>query len=65
MAENNISGELTGRPSGERILPGLEEAGAFVVAPHACRLWFRYHQTFADLLQLELLSAMVADAAQS
>ena len=32
----------------------LEQAGAFVAAVDARRSWFRYHQLFADLLQLEL-----------
>jgi LuxR family transcriptional regulator, maltose regulon positive regulatory protein len=45
---------LTGGSGGERILQDLEEAGAFVVALDARRSWFRYHQLFADLLQLEL-----------
>src|SRR5260370_315319 len=35
-------------------LPELEQAGAFVVSLDARRSWFRYHQMFADLLQLEL-----------
>jgi LuxR family maltose regulon positive regulatory protein len=45
---------LTGRSGGERILQDLEQAGAFVVSLDAGRSWFRYHQLFADLLQLEL-----------
>jgi LuxR family transcriptional regulator, maltose regulon positive regulatory protein len=45
---------LTGRSGGERILQDLEQAGAFVVSLDAHRSWFRYHQLFADLLQLEL-----------
>jgi LuxR family maltose regulon positive regulatory protein len=53
-----ISGELADLLSagsgGERILQDLEEAGAFVVALDSRRSWFRYHQLFADLLQLEL-----------
>jgi LuxR family maltose regulon positive regulatory protein len=53
-----ISGELadllTGRSGGERILQDLEQAGAFVVSLDTARSWFRYHQMFADLLQLEL-----------
>ena len=53
-----VNGELadllTGTPGGERILQDLEEAGAFVVSVDARRSWFRYHQMFADLLQLEL-----------
>ena len=53
-----VSGELadalTGGSGGERILQDLEEANAFVVALDAARSWFRYHQLFADLLQLEL-----------
>jgi LuxR family transcriptional regulator, maltose regulon positive regulatory protein len=49
-----LADALTGRPGGERILQDLERAGAFVVSLDACRSWFRYHQLFADLLQLEL-----------
>ena len=56
-----VSGELadllTGGSGGERILQDLEEAGAFVVSLDARRSWFRYHQLFADLLQLELRRA--------
>jgi LuxR family maltose regulon positive regulatory protein len=53
-----VNGELadllTGEADGERILQDLEEAGAFVVSVDARRSWFRYHQMFAELLQLEL-----------
>jgi LuxR family transcriptional regulator, maltose regulon positive regulatory protein len=53
-----LSGELadllTGGSGGERILQDLEDVGAFVVSLDARRSWFRYHQLFADLLQLEL-----------
>jgi LuxR family transcriptional regulator, maltose regulon positive regulatory protein len=49
-----LAGLLTGEAGGERILQDLEEAGAFVVSVDARRSWFRYHQMFADLLQLEL-----------
>jgi LuxR family transcriptional regulator, maltose regulon positive regulatory protein len=45
---------LTGGSGGERVLQRLEEAGAFVISLDARRSWFRYHQLFADLLQLEL-----------
>jgi len=45
---------LTGSSGGERILQDLEQAGAFVVSLDAHRSWFRYHQLFADLLDLEL-----------
>ena len=48
---------LTGSSGGERILQDLEQAGAFVVSLDARRSWFRYHQLFADLLQLELRRA--------
>src|SRR6201996_4136893 len=55
---DRISGKLadllTGGSGGERILQDLEEANAFVVSVDAARSWFRYHQLFADLLQLEL-----------
>jgi LuxR family transcriptional regulator, maltose regulon positive regulatory protein len=60
-----ISGELadllTHGPGGERILQDLDEAGAFVVSLDARRSWFRYHQLFADLLQLELRRAEPAE----
>ena len=49
-----LADALTGRSGGERILQGLEEANAFVVAVDERRSWFRYHRLFADLLQLEL-----------
>jgi LuxR family maltose regulon positive regulatory protein len=48
---------LTGSSGGERILQDLEQADAFVVSLDAGRTWFRYHQLFADLLQLELRRA--------
>ena len=48
---------LRGRSGGERILQELEQAGAFVVSVDAHRSWFRYHQLFAELLQLELRSS--------
>lgn len=53
-----VNGELadllTGDGGGERVLQDLEEANAFVVSLDPARSWFRYHQLFADLLQLEL-----------
>ena len=49
-----LADTLTGRSGGERILQDLEQAGAFVVSLDAHRSWFRYHQLFADMLQLEL-----------
>jgi ATP/maltotriose-dependent transcriptional regulator MalT len=55
---DRVSGELadllTGGTGSERMLYDLEQAGAFVVSLDARRTWFRYHQMFADLLQLEL-----------
>jgi LuxR family transcriptional regulator, maltose regulon positive regulatory protein len=45
---------LTGGSGAERMLQDLEEANAFVVSLDAARSRFRYHQLFADLLQLEL-----------
>ena len=48
---------LTGGSGGERVLQDLEQAGAFVVSLDGRRSWFRYHQLFADLLQLELRRA--------
>jgi len=53
-----VNGELasllTGDQGAERVLQDLEQAGAFVVSLDANRTWFRYHQMFAGLLQLEL-----------
>jgi LuxR family transcriptional regulator, maltose regulon positive regulatory protein len=49
-----LADALTGGAGGERVLQDLERAGAFVVSLDASRTWFRYHQLFADLLQLEL-----------
>jgi LuxR family maltose regulon positive regulatory protein len=53
-----VNGELAdllaGGSGGERVLQQLEQANTFVVALDARRSWFRYHQLFADLLQLEL-----------
>ena len=45
---------LTGNAGSERILQDLEDANAFVSSLDVSRSWFRYHQLFADLLQLEL-----------
>ena len=60
-----VNGELadllTGGSGGERVLQQLEEAGAFVVSLDARRSWFRYHQLFADLLQLELRASASAE----
>ena len=62
---DRVNGELadllTGGSGGERVLQQLEEAGAFVVSLDARRSWFRYHQLFADLLQLELRGTGPAD----
>jgi LuxR family transcriptional regulator, maltose regulon positive regulatory protein len=56
-----VNGELarllTGDEGAERILQDLEHAGSFVVSLDGERTWFRYHQMFADLLQLELRRA--------
>ena len=62
---NRVNGELadllTGGSGGERVLQELEQAGAFVTALDARRSWFRYHQMFADLLQLELRGSAGAE----
>jgi LuxR family maltose regulon positive regulatory protein len=49
-----LADALTESSGGERILQELEEANAFVVSLDARRTWFRYHNLFADLLQLAL-----------
>jgi LuxR family transcriptional regulator, maltose regulon positive regulatory protein len=60
-----VNGELadllTGGSGGERVLQRLEEAGAFVISMDTRRSWFRYHQLFADLLQLELRGTAPAE----
>jgi LuxR family maltose regulon positive regulatory protein len=60
-----VNGELadllSGDPGGERVLQQLEQANAFVTALDARRSWFRYHQLFADLLQLELRGSAPAE----
>jgi LuxR family maltose regulon positive regulatory protein len=60
-----VNGELAdllaGESGGERVLQRLEQAGAFVSSLDARRSWFRYHQLFADLLQLELRGSASAE----
>ena len=62
---DRVNGELadllTGGSGGERLLQQLEQANMFVVALDARRSWFRYHQLFADLLQLELRGSAPAE----
>ena len=60
-----VNGELadllTGGSGGERVLQQLEQANTFVFALDARRSWFRYHQLFADFLQLELRGSAPAE----
>jgi LuxR family maltose regulon positive regulatory protein len=49
-----LAGLLTGDGGGERVLQDLEKANAFVASLDPARSWFRYHQMFAGLLQMEL-----------
>jgi LuxR family maltose regulon positive regulatory protein len=49
-----IADHLLGTTGSERILLGLEDAGAFVYSIDPERTWFRYHNLLADLLRLEL-----------
>jgi LuxR family transcriptional regulator, maltose regulon positive regulatory protein len=62
---DRVNGELadllTGASGGERILQQLEQANTFVVALDTRRSWFRYHQLFADLLQMELRGTAPAE----
>src|SRR5580704_13456436 len=62
---DRVNGELadllTGGSGGERVLQELEQANAFVVALDARRSWFRYHQLFAELLQLELRGSAASE----
>jgi LuxR family maltose regulon positive regulatory protein len=52
--DGDLARLLTGDDGGERVLQDLEAAGSFVMSLDAERSWFRYHQMFAGLLQLEL-----------
>jgi LuxR family transcriptional regulator, maltose regulon positive regulatory protein len=45
---------LLGTTGSERILHTLEASNAFVMPIDSERVWFRYHQLFAELLRLEL-----------
>ena len=49
-----IADALVGSSGSDRLLLRLERAGAFLVPLDPQRSWFRYHQLFRDLLQLEL-----------
>ena len=55
---DRVSGPLADRLLGtigsERILLALETSNAFVMPVDPERVWFRYHQLFAELLRLEL-----------
>ena len=50
----SIADRLLEGEGSERILLGLEDAGAFVYSIDRQRTWFRYHNLLADLLRLEL-----------
>ena len=62
-----VNGELadllTGDKGGERALQDLEQANAFVISLDVSRSWFRYHQMFAGLLQLELRRTVPVEVA--
>ena len=49
-----LADALLGTTGSERILLALEASNAFVMPVDSERIWFRYHQLFADLLRLEL-----------
>jgi LuxR family transcriptional regulator, maltose regulon positive regulatory protein len=57
QVNGELASLLTGVEGAERILQDLEVSGSFVVSLDTARSWFRYHQMFADLLQLELRRA--------
>jgi LuxR family transcriptional regulator, maltose regulon positive regulatory protein len=56
-----LADPLTGGSGGERLLQQLEQANTFVAALDGRRSWFRFHQLFADLLQLELRGSAPAE----
>jgi LuxR family maltose regulon positive regulatory protein len=49
-----LADHLTGRKDGARVLHGLDEANALVMAVDVRRSWFRYHRLMADVLRGEL-----------
>src|ERR1700759_362919 len=57
----DLADELTGELGAERVLQDLERAGAFVASIDTKQSWFRYHQLFAELLQLELRRSAPAE----
>jgi LuxR family maltose regulon positive regulatory protein len=63
-----VNGELAdllaGDEGAEAILQDLEQANAFVVSLDPARTWFRYHQMFADLLQVELRRSAPGEVAR-
>ncbi len=62
-ANGELADLLTGHEGGERVLQDLEKAGAFVVSLDPARTWFRYHQMFAGLLELELRRTVPGEVA--
>jgi LuxR family maltose regulon positive regulatory protein len=57
----DLADQLTGVLGAERVLQDLERAGAFVASIDTRQSWFRYHQLFAELLQLELRRSAPAE----
>jgi ATP-dependent transcriptional regulator len=53
---------VTRLQDGQSVLTTLHRANIFVIPLDDERLWFRYHQLFADLLQARLRQSLPADA---
>ena len=55
---DRLSGELcetvTGRTDSQAMLEAIERAGLFLMPLDQVRIWWRYHQLFADLLRARL-----------
>jgi len=55
---DRLSGELcdtvTGRTDSQEMLEAIERAGLFLMPLDQVRVWWRYHQLFADLLRARL-----------
>jgi len=49
-----LADALLGMTGSDRILLALEASNAFIMPVDSERVWFRYHQLFAELLRLEL-----------
>ena len=55
-----LTDAVTGQDGGKAMLEGLDRANLFVVPLDDRRLWYRYHQLFADVLRTRLFDEQPA-----